>query len=187
MTQYSRQEMESGLPPLRLPKEGEDPSAFEKELDRRLASLAEGNACTPQQCVALASWLGDQGWKAFAVDDSDYKTNPTSDAFWRTILMFAAEQSEKDKSRAVPAKTLGGIAWKWVEDVHPGALKESSMQTAARQHRARFPRGGESTEAALLQMVGDPENNLPLEEVSWLLRQRLDQEIKRSAARLHSA
>lgn len=180
---YDREQLEKTLAPLRLPKSGDDRSAFERELDSRFGALAWSADCTPEECVGLALWLGSQGWTAFAID-SDLKPNPpgTRARFSRALRLDALERDTNGKHMGLVAKRLAARALKQKDSMGLGwPAKEISIGRYVRTYRSRRK---PSTE--LLALYGRDEGKLPVEEVKRMRREHMKRELQWSAQRLTS-
>lgn len=215
MTQKSnrgdRARLEKTLPPLRLPTTQEQRRRFERRLDARLATLARSADCTPQQCIALALWLGSQGWKAFEIDLSDCDENPTGPEFVRNLLLAVAEdgnRGNRGKGRRLKSGELAGAAIDLAQQLgirapkkgEAGVKEQTTWDQYARRKRdpsahklvnamwvEAFLKQGMELPAELRALYDNASIAAPREVVQRIVVAQMKQEIEASAARLESA
>lgn len=182
---YTREQLKT-LPPLRLPKAGEDQSTFESELDARLASLAYEGDYPETECIALALWLGSLkkgAWTGFAVDLSDCKGNQGRVRFGRDLVIAAAERDKDGERREWTAKQLAPKVrgmWRRFGFDH---VKATTADTFVKSYLAR----DETANAELLALYKADDSKRPFWMVQEDRRKLLKRELRRSAARLESA
>jgi hypothetical protein len=181
------------LPLLRLPPSSAgDTSAtaedveFEATIDERLSELARATECTPDQCVALALFLGSRGWTAFDVDMSDVSADPqrSSGKFRQAMMLDGVIYDERGglahKKQKLAAFAFVKLQRAWGLD----PVSEESARTYVGKHRKRGvgERGKE-----LLAIYNQNEAMLPYDDVLRLRRERLRSALVASAMRLARA
>lgn len=189
MTHYTREQLETTLAPLCLPKAGEDRSTFEPELDARLTSLAWLADLSASECVGLALWLGSQEWKGFEIDLADCEENPASVGFVRNVVISGSEYDKQGKE--LPAQRAAHSAGEAMRAMGLHAPAESSLNTYVRQRRAERSKLSEEARRVrnpeLLAAYMQDESKLSIEQVKRMRRDQLRRELQWSAARLQAS
>jgi hypothetical protein len=181
----TREELEKTLPPLRIPKAGEDRSAFEPELDRRLAALALVAELPAKECVGLALWLGSHGWQAFEVDPGAGDERPTQTTFSRNLRMGAVVFDEAGNRRHTSDTLAAEALRKTMSATGMVPTADSTLRKDVNTYRnARSP---EHIGDELLALYKEDASKLPVEYAKRILREKLKRELQLSAARLQSS
>ncbi|HEV7693123.1 MAG TPA: hypothetical protein VGO52_19975 [Hyphomonadaceae bacterium] len=197
--------LQKKLPPLRFPSPPQQPEIipdvvvriseeqvlaarlerrrFQRRLDARMGALAFEMRCTPEECVGLALWFGDQGWSAFVVEFPYSEGGPTREVFARNLQIGAAAYDEKGDHRGDNEKRLAARAKPLLEQANQRPYTEGTVRSYVRVRRALHqPRNAE-----LLAMYDGKESEMPLELVEERRRELVKHELRLSAARLTSA
>lgn len=189
---YSREEFES-LPSLRLPDAAmEERESFEREIDRRLATLAHDAGLTPEQCVGLALWFGlKQGVKAFEIDMPDFESAPTGAVFARNLLFAAVEVEHGGKMKSVElaAKAIALRRRLGIRAPKSGKAHEKELTAMDSEVRKYRMKRHSDMRLAALKLLLTPMSEeacvkAPADLVKRALREQLKLELVRSAARL---
>ena len=175
------------LPILRLPASdaaAHEHARFHKRVELRLGELARMTACTPEQCIGLALYLGSQGWTAFSMDESDLNSSgrPTAKAFHQRMMLSVATYDENGTLRYKTDKQRAHAYTETERKVGIHTVSDDSARVlVANYRRSTLP---EQRSDPLLAIFNGDDSKLPADLVLTIRRKHLRSALEAAASRL---